>query len=973
MNNFSLFVIRHRKVILILVALFTVWFGYKATQIQVDTDVLNFFPDDDPDVRFFKETGGKFGSNYINFVAVEADDLFSQKALTAVRKITRNVQHINGVKQVLSLTNMIDMKRDGGTLNVTPLVNSDRIPGNKKELEALRQNALSNPLLVGSLVSKDGHFALISVRIAENADKEKVAALIKETAKKQAPDFTLYFGGFSMVMEYMGKLIASDMAKLIPITFIVVLLMLFVGFGSMRGVILPMGAVLLSIVWTLGAMTMFNLPLSMLTSVIPVVIIAIGTAPGIYVLVRYYELKEEGEGEAGARLILSDVMTPVVVSGITMVIGFLSLATAPLEIFKEFGYAAGMGGFFTMAISATFIPATLSYLKYKKPKSFALASPDNRMMSGMLAGTARFVVRGRIWILAAALVAILIAIILYPRIPRNVNLLSYFPKDSEPQVSEIVLKNNFGGSQLFIVNFRGKDVRDPAILDQMDMLSKRLRVIPNVNLPQSGAELVIMLNRLLNDAPGLPDSMDKVNNLWVLLEGQASVEMLVENNNTNAVVQARIGDMDNAVVAAALKIIRTVLKDTVKTDLISVDLDSANAEQRAALYKFQANKIAEKVVLDIAFYTKAEVRPPQQVSSVLTTVISNALSLEVSDRQSLEENFRAYFTGDEVDIELEKEFSPDETCKRLSMLADFSKAAVLKVLKDSLPAKSQKNDPEAIVFVTDSILSISQRYMMDKKFNIALNAVFDKTQVKPKAIQNAMLMADLKADIWGVTHQWYSIDTKTYKKIFGKKIPDKNVIALQARLTGWPPINIKFDRQLVATQVKSVLLAIATLLIVLAIYYRSIIGGILAAIPIAFTVLMKFAAMGFFLIPLDNTTIMISSIAMGIGIGYAIHMLARLKGELAKGKEYDQALTAALTSKGRAIIINTLAVALGFSVLVFSVMTPQRRFGLLIALTMVFATLGTFTVLPALILKLRPAFLKEGSKTKSVENRSSEE
>ena len=972
MNNISLFVIRHRKVILILVAILTAWFGFKATQIQVDTDVLNFFPDDDPDVRFFKETGGKFGSNYINFIALEAPDLFSAKALSAIRRVTRSVQHLNGVKQVLSLTNMIDMKRDGGTLNVSALVNTDKIPESKSELEALRKNALSNPLLVGSLVSKDGRFALISVRIAENADKETVAAQIKETARKEAPDFTLYFGGFSMVMEYMGKLIASDMGKLIPITFIVVLLMLYIGFGSARGVILPMGAVLLAIVWTLGGMAMFNLPLTLLTSVIPVVIIAIGTAPGIYVLVRYYELKEQGEGTKGAKRILSDVMTPVVVSGITMVVGFLSLATAPLEIFKEFGVAAGMAGFFTMALSATFIPATLSYLKYKTPRSFALASLDNPLMGTVMSGAARFVVRARVWILGAALVAIVIAMILYPRIPRNVNLLSYFPEGSEPQVSEIVLKNNFGGSQLFIVNFRGKDIRDPAILDQMDMLSKQLRVIPNVNLPQSGADLVIMLNRLLNDAPGLPDSMDKVNNIWVLLEGQASVEMLVENNNTNAVVQARIGDMDNAIVAAALKEIRQVIKQTVRPKLVRVDPRSANPEQRAVLIQKQAEKIAQKVVLDIAFHTKTKQLPMADVASVLIPIITTDPKPESADRAKLKEIFAKYFAGDEVDIALDADFSPDETCTRLSMLTDFSKGALSKVLTETLPAKAQNNDPEAIAFVSDSIGSIYKQYMKGKKFETALGAIYDKTAVRQKAEQIPLLAADLKADVWGVTHKYYSIDAKSYKKIFGKKPKGDGIIALEARLTGWPPINIKFDRQLVATQVKSVLLAIGTILLVLAIYYRSIVGGILASIPIAFTVLMKFAAMGLLLVPLDNTTIMISSIAMGIGIGYAIHLLARVKTELAGGKDYDQALIAALTSKGRAIIINTLAVALGFSVLMFSVMTPQKRFGLLIALTMGLATLGTFTVLPAVILKLRPGFLKENSDSKAVENRNSD-
>jgi predicted RND superfamily exporter protein len=103
---------------------------------------------------------------------------------------------------------------------------------------------------------------------------------------------------------------------------------------------------------------------------------------------------------------------------------------------------------------------------------------------------------------------------------------------------------------------------------------------------------------------------------------------------------------------------------------------------------------------------------------------------------------------------------------------------------------------------------------------------------------------------------------------------------------------------------------------------------------------------------------MISGIALGISAGYVIVFSARLREEVAAGLSATAAVARALTTTGRAISMSALSVALGFLVLVFSDMTPQKRFGLLIALALVVAATATFTVYPAVLLRIRPKWLR---------------
>jgi uncharacterized protein len=137
--------------------------------------------------------------------------------------------------------------------------------------------------------------------------------------------------------------------------------------------------------------------------------------------------------------------------------------------------------------------------------------------------------------------------------------------------------------------------------------------------------------------------------------------------------------------------------------------------------------------------------------------------------------------------------------------------------------------------------------------------------------------------------------------------------------------------------------------ILLQVVFRNIIMSFIALIPNAITILINFGVLGFFGIPLNVGTAMVTSIAIGIGVDYAIHFVTWYKHEIEKSKNISMALEATITNKGRAILYNMLVIFGGFLVLVSSKFVPLIQFGSLVALCMITTAFGALIVIPAVM------------------------
>jgi predicted RND superfamily exporter protein len=163
---------------------------------------------------------------------------------------------------------------------------------------------------------------------------------------------------------------------------------------------------------------------------------------------------------------------------------------------------------------------------------------------------------------------------------------------------------------------------------------------------------------------------------------------------------------------------------------------------------------------------------------------------------------------------------------------------------------------------------------------------------------------------------------------------------------------------IVTGQIGSLLLSLVIVGLLVMVLFRSVVAGLLAVFPLGVALALLFGLMGYFEIPLNVMTAMLSSLMIGVGVDYTIHYLWRHREERRKGLKPSEAVLTTLTTTGRGIVFNGLSVIIGFLVLFISVFRGLQNFGFLVVVTIGACLLGALCLLPALCLVLKPRFLE---------------
>lgn len=189
---------------------------------------------------------------------------------------------------------------------------------------------------------------------------------------------------------------------------------------------------------------------------------------------------------------------------------------------------------------------------------------------------------------------------------------------------------------------------------------------------------------------------------------------------------------------------------------------------------------------------------------------------------------------------------------------------------------------------------------------------------------------------------------------------------------GYAFIMNDFAQKIINGQVSSLVFALAVVLILLAIIFRSVKGGLTGSIPLAASILIQFGVMGLTGVAIDAATALLSSIMIGVGIDFTIQFLWRYKIELAKGVSHPEAINATYRTTGRSIVINALSVMAGFSATFISGFLSIRFFGYLTLLAIGSCLIYAIIVMPAFMLYFKPLFIEANQKTNTKNRRNNE-
>lgn len=187
---------------------------------------------------------------------------------------------------------------------------------------------------------------------------------------------------------------------------------------------------------------------------------------------------------------------------------------------------------------------------------------------------------------------------------------------------------------------------------------------------------------------------------------------------------------------------------------------------------------------------------------------------------------------------------------------------------------------------------------------------------------------------------------------------DEYFTDVEARMVGTTRVMREMSEKVVSSQVISLVTSILVAGLIVGLLMLSFTAGILSLIPLVTAVVVNFGIMGFSGIPLNIVNLIVSSIMIGIGIDYAIHLLERFKQEYSEERDDEEIFSTVLRTTGKGILANALALALGFAVIGFSSFSSITTVGLLLAMAMIISMASTFTAIPAVMYLLEPSFIK---------------
>jgi predicted RND superfamily exporter protein len=480
-------------------------------RIRIDPSLNEMLPADDSARRFYEELLERFGSDDVVFVVLQSPDLFTPDGLETLVRATDALKSAVGVHHVEGLATALRLRRQDDDLDISGFL--DSVPTTQGAADRLRDDVLADPLRAGSFVSGDGHATGILVTFQPIPEDQFIAQNLDlgvlERARASAPGMKVFMAGTPHIKAEVGRLMTSELALMLPTVFLLMSALSCGFFRSLRLGLVPIAAVALGLVWTLGVMGWVGHDLNIVTTLIPPLVLALGFAYATHVVAS--AAVDAGEGppdpsephgsaQSASRDVeraLARVAFPVAFTALTTAAGFLSLTTNDLAVIRGFGGFAAVSTAATLLAALTLVPLLLSG---RQRRARAPRSAPSRL-AGFFEALADFDIRHANRILIATLLVALAALWGATRIEVNLPVIENFPPDAEIRLAYTEVDRLFGGANQFYVMLRAENPGDferPDWLQQVARLQEWLLTQPEIG----GTTSVVQYLEVLNEALG---------------------------------------------------------------------------------------------------------------------------------------------------------------------------------------------------------------------------------------------------------------------------------------------------------------------------------------------------------------------------------------------------------------------------------------------------------------------------------------
>ena len=548
-------IIKYRWWIIGVSVLFTLGFSTLLLKLEIDPDLKNYFPKTMTSMVNTDRIEEIFGNQDLVMIIFEAEDILAEETLKRVKIVEKEIGRIDGVRRTSSLFGSNHIHGEEGVMYVEPTIL--RIPRNESMREEVREVIKNNDLVYKVMVSDDFRATALICTLEKEADEDLVFAGIHSILEEYPGTEKIHFGGLPYLRQAIDKDIQRDGLILIPIALVMMLIFLYLVFREWRGVWLPFLVVVMSALLGLALIPVLGWKFSLITLLVPILLIAVANDYGIHMIARYQELNAKGNGKGMKDLaagITRSLWKPIILTGLTTIAGISALWAHTMIPARQMALVASIGILFAIFFSLVLLPALLSLL----PPSKARAVPAIQGRGNSRNPLGRFsflVVRKRKIIPVIALVATVVFAIGIIFLKVDSNEENFFPDRHEVKQASKLINEKFGGSESISVLFSG-DMLDPALLERMESYRMEMEKMEAVDQSMGFSGVIREISKALNDQdealydriPPTREAVAQYMELYNMNGDPEELEQLVDFNYEHAHLIIRINDANNGTV-----------------------------------------------------------------------------------------------------------------------------------------------------------------------------------------------------------------------------------------------------------------------------------------------------------------------------------------------------------------------------------------------------------------------------------------
>ena len=522
------FILRYRLPLLLILLTLTSFMAYHASKVELSYEFARAIPTDHPKYKAYQEFRKKFGEDgNLLVIGIQTDKLFQEKIFNNYSGLQKALKRVNGVEDIISVPSAVDLIKDSATerLRAHTIFNDTIL--SQKEIDSSKDIFLSLPFYKTILYNPETNAWLMGVRINKNIMNSKKRIGVVESITSQANDFgknnslQVYLSGLPLIRTEMATRIANEMRWFLVASVILSAFILLLFFRSVGTMLLSLAVVIIGVVWSLGTIHLLGYKITLLTALIPPLIVVIGIPNCIYFLNKYHvSFNESGEKRNALVEMVGRMGVVTLFCNLSAAIGFAVFALTRSDVLKEFGEVAGTNILLLFFISLILIPVVLSYMP--APRSRHTKYLENPSLNRWLDRLEYWSLNHRklIYATTAVIVAVAIAGILklksvgyivddLPKSDKIYTDLKFFERNFKGVMPlEIIVdtKRRYGVSKIF------------TNLEKIDTLSRYISTIPDIARPLSITEGLKFAKQALFDGDSNNYNMPTASDLPALKE-----------------------------------------------------------------------------------------------------------------------------------------------------------------------------------------------------------------------------------------------------------------------------------------------------------------------------------------------------------------------------------------------------------------------------------------------------------------------